>query len=127
MPRTPVEMPANVTKSNFYSAAIRAGDFVFISGQGPRDPKSGEFAGESIEEQTKLTLMSVAEVLSAAGATMDDVVKVHAHLADISHWDRFNSVYASFFSSPRPARTTVGSSIGDILIEVDVIAYIGGS
>jgi 2-iminobutanoate/2-iminopropanoate deaminase len=125
MPRTVVDVPAGTSRHDFYSAAVRAGDFIFVAGQGPRDPVTGEFAGATIEEQTELTLGSVREVLIAAGATMDDVVKVQVHLSDINNWDRFNKVYVKFFSSPRPARTTVGSNIGNILVEVDVVAYVG--
>ena len=127
MPRKAVTMPANVSPSPYYSPAVRAGDFIFISGQGPRDPETGQFAGENIEQQTELTLNSVRAVLRAAGADLDDVVKVHVHLRHIDDFDRFNAVYTRFFGNPKPARTTVGSHVGDILIEIDAVAYTGST
>jgi 2-iminobutanoate/2-iminopropanoate deaminase len=108
-----------------YSQGIRAGDFVFVSGQGPRDPATGKLAGDTIEEQTARTLENVQAILEAAGATMADVVKVTAHLSDLAHFERYNRVYTAYFPDPKPARTTVGSQLKDILVEIDAIAYVG--
>jgi 2-iminobutanoate/2-iminopropanoate deaminase len=108
-----------------YSQGIRAGDFVFVSGQGPRDPATGKLAGDTIEEQTARTLENVQAILEAAGATMADVVKVTAHLSDLAHFERYNRVYTAYFPDPKPARTTVGSQLTDILVEIDAIAYVG--
>jgi 2-iminobutanoate/2-iminopropanoate deaminase len=106
-----------------YSQAVRAGDFIFVSGQGPLDPHSGDICGANIEEQTVRTLGNIKMILEAAGATMADVVKVTAHLSDISLFERYNRVYASYFPDPKPARTTVGSQLLGILVEIDAIAY----
>jgi 2-iminobutanoate/2-iminopropanoate deaminase len=106
-----------------YSQAVRAGDFIFVSGQGPLDPHSGDICGANIEEQTVRTLGNIKSILEAAGATMADVVKVTAHLSDISLFERYNRVYASYFPDPKPARTTVGSQLLGILVEIDAIAY----
>lgn len=108
-----------------YSQGLRAGDFVFVSGQGPLDPDTGQVVGETIEEQTARTLENIKAILEAAGASMADVVKVAAHLSDISLFDRYNKVYATYFPDPKPTRTTVGSQLPGIMVEIDAIAYVG--
>jgi len=123
--RKAIQMPDQATSSPYYSPAVRAGDFVFVSGQGPWDRKSGMFVEGPLEQQTEITLENVKAVLKAANASMDDVVQVHVHLRDINDFDRFNLVYTRYFSDPKPARITVGSDTGNILVEIDVIAYTG--
>jgi len=108
-----------------YSQGLRAGDFVFVSGQGPLDPKTGKVVGASIEEQTTRVLENIKAILEAGNASMADVVKVSAHLSDMSLFDRYNRVYASYFPDPKPTRTTVGSQLPGILVEIDAIAYVG--
>ncbi len=108
-----------------YSQGIRAGDFIFISGQGPLDPATGKIVGETIEEQTTRVLENIKAILEAGGATLSDVVKVSAHLSDLAMFERYNKVYASYFPNPKPARTTVGSQLLGILVEIDAIAYVG--
>jgi len=125
MPRKIVRPPENAASSPYYSAATKAGGFVFVSGQGPWDPERRAYAGETIEEQTELTLRSLQGVLQEAGAGLTDVVKVQVHLRDLDDFDRFNQVYVRYFPSPAPARTTVGSDLGEIMIEVDAIAFTG--
>jgi 2-iminobutanoate/2-iminopropanoate deaminase len=110
-----------------YSQGIRAGDFVYVSGQGPIDPATGEIVGESIEEQTERTLENVKAILEAAGASMSDVVKATVHLTDLSLFPRYNEVYARYFPDPKPVRTTVGSDLLGIMVEIDVVAYTGAS
>ena len=107
-----------------YSPGIRAGDFLFVSGQGPLDPATGTIVGGTIEEQVRRTLENVRAVLEAGGATMADCVKVQVHLADIRDFARFNAVYAEFFPDPKPARTTVESGLEGILVEIDAVAHI---
>ena len=107
-----------------YSQGLRAGDFVFVSGQGPLDPKSGKVVGDTIEEQTARVLQNIKAILEAGGASMADVVKVSAHLSDMSLFERYNRVYASYFPDPKPTRTTVGSQLPGILVEIDAIAYV---
>ncbi|MCC6804251.1 MAG: RidA family protein [Anaerolineae bacterium] len=110
-----------------YSQAIRAGDFVYISGQGGLDPATRALAGDDIEAQTEQTLKNVRALLEAAGASMSDVVKSTVHLNDLSLFPRFNAVYAQHFPDPKPVRTTVGSQLlGGMLVEIDVVAYTGG-
>lgn len=108
-----------------YSQGLRVGDFVFVAGQGPLDPATGEVVGETIEEQTTRTLENIKAILEAAGASMADVVKSTVHLSDLSLFSRFNEVYASYFPDPKPVRTTVGSQLPGIMVEIDVIAYVG--
>ena len=107
-----------------YSQGIRAGDWIFVSGQGPMDPASKQIVGSTIGEQTRRTLDNVRAILEAAGADMGDVVKSTVHLLDIGLFDDFNKVYITYFDNPKPARTTVQSTLwGGILVEIDVVAY----
>jgi len=109
-----------------YSQGWRAGDFLFVSGTGPIDRFTGKLIGESIEQQTEQTIDNISAILEADGASLRDVIKVHAHLSDTSLFARYNTVYARRFSRPYPARTTVGSDLGHtpgMLIEIDCVAY----
>ena len=85
------------------------------------DPVSGRIPA-GIRAQTRQVIGNLAAVLEAAGMTLNDVVKVTAHLADLAMFDEFNLVYAKCFQPPYPARTTVGSQLRGILVEVDAIA-----
>jgi len=107
-----------------YSQAIRAGDWVFLSGQGPLDPATKQIVGTTIQEQTRRTLDNLKAIVEAAGATMDDTVKSTVHLLDIADFDAFNDVYVTYFGDPKPARTTVQSVLwGGILVEIDLVLY----
>jgi 2-iminobutanoate/2-iminopropanoate deaminase len=104
-----------------YSHAVSAGGLVFLSGQRPVDPATGELV-EGIVAQSQQVLANLATVLQTCGCTLADVVKVQVHLADISDFARFNEVYTEFFQAPYAARTTVGSALRGILVEIDVVA-----
>lgn len=107
-----------------YSPGIRAGDFVYVSGQGNVDPDTGKILEGNIEEQTRLTIRNVEAVLKAAGASLGDVVKSTVHLSDINTFSRFNAVYAEAFGKPFPVRTTVQSVLyPGVTVEIDVVAY----
>jgi 2-iminobutanoate/2-iminopropanoate deaminase len=108
-----------------YSQGWRAGDFVFVTGTGPNDPDTNTITSDSIEKQTEQTIRNMESVLEADGASLADVVKVTAHLSDISLFSRYNTTYASIFQKPFPVRTTVESGFADpkMLIELDCIAY----
>src|SRR5512147_1075594 len=88
-----------------YSQGLRVGDFIFVSGQGPLDPATGQVVGQTIEEQTARVLENIKAILEAGGATLADVVKVSAHLSDLAMFERYNEVYASYFPDPKPTRT----------------------
>jgi 2-iminobutanoate/2-iminopropanoate deaminase len=107
-----------------YSQAIIANGFVFVSGQIPIDPVTGELNTGSIEDQARQVLRNVAAVLEAAGSSMDDVVKAGVFLADMNDFARMNAVYAEFFKAPFPARAAVQAARlpKDVRIEIEVIA-----
>ena len=125
MAKKQITTKAGASPVGAYSQGLRAGDFVFVSGQGPLDPQTGMVVGETIEEQTARVLENIKAILEAGGASMADVVKVSAHLTDLSLFERYNRVYASYFPDPKPTRTTVGSQLPGILVEIDAIAYVG--
>ena len=124
MPKQLIQPPGSAKPGGSYSPCLRVGDFIFVSGQGPVDPE-GNIIGETIEEQTARTLDNIRILIEAAGATMADVVKVTVHLSDLSLFPRYNSVYATYFPDPKPTRTTVGSQLKGIMVEIDAIAYVG--
>ncbi len=121
IPVRPVSTEKAPAPSAAYSQALIAGGFIFVAGQRPEEPGTGHVP-DGITAQSHLTLRNVSSVLAAAGAKLGDVVKVTVHLADIKYFREFNSVYAKYFETPFPVRTTVGSQLRDILVEVDVIA-----
>jgi 2-iminobutanoate/2-iminopropanoate deaminase len=125
MPKQQIRTEKGAAPLGAYSQGIRAGDFVYVAGQGPIDPATRQIAGETIEERVRLTIQNVQAVLEAAGATTADVVKATVHLADIGDFQRFNAVYTEFFPDPKPARTTVQSVMPGIKVEIDVVAYLG--
>src|SRR5215212_5919660 len=101
-----------------YSPAIRAGDFVFVSGQVPKNPATGALDGDDIRSQTRAVLERLRLTLESAGASLDDVVSVNAYLQDPNDWGAFNEVYKATFRPPYPTRTTVGAGLRDVLVEI---------
>ncbi|RKN84186.1 RidA family protein [Paenibacillus ginsengarvi] len=106
-----------------FSHALRAGDFVYVSGQVGVNPQTREVVGSTIEEQTAQCIRNIETILEAAGLTLDHVIKANAHLSSSADTPAYNKVYETMFSKPYPTRTTVQSGIGSYLIEIDVIAY----
>jgi 2-iminobutanoate/2-iminopropanoate deaminase len=126
MSKTEVKHPDKAVSTGAYSAGVLIDGWLYISGQGPLDLKSGEVVRGSIEEETRLTLSHIGRILEAAGMTFSDVVKCTCHLSDIASFDRFDKVYAEFFPGVKPARTTVQSVLGDgIKVEIDAVARKG--
>lgn len=109
-----------------YAQAVVHGDVVYVSGQLPVDPVTGEKPTASIEEQTQQALQNLREVLVAAGSDLDHVVKTTVYVSDIKLWDRVNAVYASFFGMHRPARAVVptGKLHFGFQIEIEAIAVL---
>ena len=125
MTKQQLKIDGTVSSASPYSPGLRVGDFIFVSGQVPRDPATGKIVGETIEEQTEQVIKNIQAILEAGGAKLADVVKVSAHLTDLSLFDRYNEVYVTYFPDPKPTRTTVGSQLLGFLVEIDAIAYVG--
>lgn len=106
-----------------YSQGVIANGFVYTAGFGPQDPATGEVP-QSVADQTRQVLRNVATVLAQHDLTLDDCVKTTVHLADLADFAEFNEAYREFFSEPYPVRTTVGSQLANILVEIDVVAAI---
>lgn len=110
-----------------YSDGVLVDGFLFVSGQACVDFKTSSFVLGTIEEETVRTLNNVKAIIEAAGATMDDVVKCTVHLSDIKDFDRYNKVYATYFTGIKPARTTVQSVLAEnIKVEIDAIVKMPG-
>ena len=109
-----------------YSQAIRAGNFIFLSGQIPINPKTGELVKGDIRQQTQQVLENIRGVLESQGLGMQDVVKVNIFLKDMGNFNEMNEVYATRFSSSPPARSTVevAKLPKNADIEIEAIAYI---
>jgi 2-iminobutanoate/2-iminopropanoate deaminase len=110
-----------------YSQGVRGGDYVFISGQLPINPATGEFAGEDIVSQTKQSLTNIKSILESEGLSMANVVKTTVLLKNISEFGAMNEVYASFFEGECPARAAyeVAALPKNALVEIEAIAYCG--
>jgi 2-iminobutanoate/2-iminopropanoate deaminase len=125
MTKREIRHPEKEKSTGAYSAAVEMDGWVFVSGQGPVDPKTAQPVRGTIEEETRYTLAHVKKILEAAGCSLNDVVKSTVHLADIKEFDRYNAVYKEFFQGVAvlPARTTVQSVLWNgIKVEIDVIA-----
>jgi 2-iminobutanoate/2-iminopropanoate deaminase len=109
-----------------YSQAIKAGGFVFVSGQVAIDPQTGQFVAGEIAEQTERALKNLQAVLEAAGSSLDQVVKTTVFLADMKEFSAMNEVYARFFSEPPPARATVAAAglPRDAKVEIEAVALV---
>ena len=107
-----------------YSQAIKAGGMIFCSGQIPIDPATGNFVSDVVSEQTEQVLKNLGEVLTAAGASLNDVVKTTVFLADMNDFAEMNEVYGRFFSENKPARATVQAARlpRDAKVEIECIA-----
>ncbi|HXM98423.1 MAG TPA: RidA family protein [Candidatus Dormibacteraeota bacterium] len=109
-----------------YSQAIRVNQFLFLSGQTPLDPKTGEMTGTDVRQQTERVLENIMGVLEAAGATLLQVVKTTVFLKDMNDFPAMNEVYGRYFPVAPPARSTVQVARlpKDALVEIEVIAAI---
>jgi len=109
-----------------YSQGIKAGSLLFVSGQVPLDPATGQIVAGDIAAQTHRVFQNIGEILKAGGASFDQVVRTTVFLADMNDFAAMNEVYATYFTSPAPARATVQVSRlpKDARVEIDVIASI---
>jgi 2-iminobutanoate/2-iminopropanoate deaminase len=110
-----------------YSQAIKVGGFIFTAGQGGMDPKTGEIVTGGIEAETRQVLTNIKNILEAAGSSMDLVVKTTVYLRDMQDFTAMNGVYATFFPTDPPARTTVQAAAlpRGIAVEIDTVAITG--
>jgi reactive intermediate/imine deaminase len=117
--------PRAVELDRPFSEAVRAGDFLFLSGQIGEIQETGKLAEGGLEAEARQTLLNVKRVLEANGASLSDVVKCTVFLADIADWPAFNTVYRQFFQKPFPARSALAASglAMNARVELECIAY----
>ena len=119
---TPANLPA---PRGPYSPAVRAGDLLFVSGQGPVDPATDQMSYGDIAHEVRLVLGNIQRILEGCGSSKKDVVKCSVFLSDGKDFAAMNVVYAEFFGEDKPARTTVEAKFADprMKVEIDCIAY----
>lgn len=106
-----------------FTPAVKAGDFIFVSGQASVD-LNGKIISDSFENECRRSFQNVSMILKAAGLGFQDVVQVRNYVGDQEDLPLFNSIYKEYFREPYPARTTIMGCLGDLLkFEVDVVAY----
>jgi len=110
-----------------YSQAVVEGDLIFVAGQGPTNPQTGTRELGDVRSETQRTLENLRAILQAAGSSLDHVMKCNVYLRDINDFAAMNEVYATFFTAPFPARTTIqaGALPGGIAVEIECTAKIG--
>ena len=108
-----------------YSHAVRAGDFIYVSGQGPIDAATNQFSYGDIQHETRIVLTNIKNILEGSGASLSDVVKCSVFIKDGGDFAAMNEVYAEFFGEQKPARTTVEAKFANpqMKVEIDCIAY----
>lgn len=110
-----------VKPAGHYSHAVISNGLVFVSGQGPADPETGDMSS-SFAEQVRQTMRNLDIILRGVGTELKHVVKINAYLSDLANFAEFNRVYREFFPGEPPARTTVGCQLLDIMVEIDCVA-----
>jgi 2-iminobutanoate/2-iminopropanoate deaminase len=124
--REPLSTPNAPAAIGPYSQAIRAGDYLFVSGQIPLDPATGTLVEGDVAAQTHRVLRNLGAILEAAGASFQHVVKTTVYLADMNEFAAMNEVYGTYFPPPPPARATIQAARlpRDVRVEIDVVAYL---
>jgi len=127
MSRNPIHSEAAPKAIGPYSQAVRAGGTLYLSGQTPLDPATGEMAAGGIEEQATRVFENLKAVLAAADASFDDVVRVAIYMTDLGNFAAVNEVMKRYFREPYPARSTIGVAAlpKGAAVEIDVIAVTG--
>jgi len=122
--RTAINPVGVAAPSAPYSPAIVQHGFVYVSGQGPLDPKTGNYTPSDIQTETKQCFENIRGILDAAGSSMGKVVKVNVYLRDINDFKAMNEVYATYFTAPYPARTTIqaGALPRNFAVEIECVA-----
>ncbi len=107
--------------------AIRAGDFLYVSGQGPLDPQTKEVVSADIREQTRQTLRNLAAILDAGGATLANVVNMRVCLRNTADFPAFNEAFREFMAGEKVTRTCIGGTPhrAGVNVEIDCVAYLG--
>lgn len=121
--REPVLSSEAPPPSGGYSQGIRVNGFLFLSGQGPYDT-AGNRVGETIADQVRQVLANLDAVARAAGATLQDAVRVGMYISEMRHFDEMDAAYREFFSEPRPARTTIQSDLVGFDVEGDAVVVL---
>ena len=117
--------PGAPTPRGPYSHAVRAGDFIYVSGQGPIDPETNHFSYGDIRHETRVVLNNILRILAGCGASAKDVVRCGVFLSDGDDFVAMNEVYGEFFGEAKPARTTVVCKFANkqMKVEIDCVAY----
>ena len=128
MPRQPVHSDSAPTAIGPYSQAIRSGNTLYLSGQTPLDPATGEMVPGGIDAQATRVFENLKAVLAAGDASFDNVVRVAIYMTDLGNFGAVNEVMKKYFSEPYPARSTIGVAAlpRGAAVEIDVIAVTGG-
>jgi 2-iminobutanoate/2-iminopropanoate deaminase len=123
----PVTGFTDKSKPSPLAQAIRAGDFLFVSGQGPLDPATREVVSDDIREQTRRVLENLQAILAAGGASMAQVVNMRVCLRNVADFPVFNEVFREFMQGERVTRTCTGGTPHrqGVLVEIDCVAYLG--
>ncbi|MCX7823412.1 MAG: RidA family protein [Syntrophobacterales bacterium] len=109
-----------------YSHAVKAGDFIFISGQIGMDPKTGELVSHDIRDQTAVALSNIKAILEEVGLPIESIVKTTVFLTDMKYFTSMNEIYSGFFGSHKPARSCVAVAQlpKNALVEIEAVAYV---
>lgn len=122
-----IEVAGSPAPSGSYSQARIAGNFLYLAGVGPYDPVTREVVGTTIEEQTNQVMENIRAVLRAVDRDLRDVVNSTVYLANLDRdWAAFDATYGSFFVPPYPARTAIGATLKNLLVEIAVVATLDG-
>ena len=108
-----------------FSPAIKAGGFLFVSGQASVDEKTGQIISDTFENEFRRSMDNVKRILAAAGTDLKHVVQVRSYLKDATDFPEYNTLYREYFAEPFPARTTISNCLGKVRFEIDVVAYVG--
>ena len=123
-----ISPPGAPTPRGPYSPAVRAGDFIFVAGQIPIDPVTGQVISGDVQVETRQVLTNIKNILEGCGSSMAAVVRCGVFLTDAADFKPMNEVYAEFFGEAKPARTTIivaALPLKDARIEIDAVAYVG--